>query len=71
MLNTLRLIEVEKMAIDADDLNMTATNLPVGSHTMLFGNPPIIRWPHLIALKSAIGNDCFDAAATEKKIIEN
>lgn len=45
-LKTLRLIEVENTAIDEDPLNMTATNRPVGSHTMLFGRPPITREPH-------------------------
>lgn len=43
MFNTSRLIDVAKTAIDAEDLNITATNLPVGSHAILFGRPPTTR----------------------------
>lgn len=46
-LSTLRLIEVENTAIDDELLNIAAMNMnrPVGSHTMLFGTPPITREP--------------------------
>lgn len=62
--NTFRFIDVENMAIDDDCLNITAKKRPVGSHEMLFAIPPITRPPFWIILKSAIGNDCFGAAAT-------
>lgn len=64
MLKTSRLIDVEKTAIDGVFLNITATNRPVGSQAILCGSPPITRLPFCVALKSAIGNDCFGAAAT-------
>lgn len=65
MLNKFRLIDVANTAIDADVLNITATNRPLGSHTMDFGSPPIMRPPLFIGVKSATGNDCFGAAETE------
>lgn len=43
MLKTSRFMVVEKIAIDDDDLNMTAMNLPVGSHAIDLGSPPIRR----------------------------
>lgn len=65
MLKTSRLIDVENTEIDEVDLNITATNRPVGSHTMLLGWPPISRCPFRTVLKSAIGNDCFGITPTE------